>query len=516
MKKPQMRKLRRILFSQAVAVIAFMLIQLVTMLVIIVKAREYLVFLDAILFLLSAAAVISIVNSDKDPNYKLAWAIPIMLFALFGGLFYFYIQGQTTYRKFFEMMKIIDRSFTGKIPKTPEIIEEIRELYPTRYSTVNYTNINEYVGYSVFKNTDVTYYPAGEDCWPDILTELEKAEKYIFLEYFIIGMGEMWDSVLEILKRKAADGVDVRVMYDGVGSLLQIPSKYPQELLRYGIKCKAFMPFKPFLSTLQNNRDHRKIMVIDGKVAFNGGINLADEYVNLTSPYGYWKDTSVRLIGDAAYSFTVIFLQMWQITEKKAIEPEQFRPEWSYKAASGGYIMPYADTPNDDYQVGEFVYMDIINKAQKYVHIITPYLILDNSMYIALINAARSGVDVKIIIPAKADHWYAYYVALDYAKELIGKGVEVYEYTPGFVHAKNFCSDDEVAVVGSINLDFRSLYLHFECATWMLNSPAVADVARDFEETLKQCHRITAEELKKRPIWKKLISAVLRIFAPLM
>ncbi|MGN1097756.1 MAG: cardiolipin synthase, partial [Clostridia bacterium] len=359
----------------------------------------------------------------------------------------------------------------------------------------------------------------GESCWKDMLIELEKAEKYIFLEYFIIEPGEMWDSIVEILKRKAAQGVDVRVMYDGVGSLTQMPKKYPRELRSYGISCKAYNPLLPFLSTLQNNRDHRKIMAIDGKVAFNGGINLADEYINKKQLFGHWKDTAVRVKGDAAYSFTVMFLQLWQVWQnfdKVEINPEDFRPENVPVVKNDGYVMPYADIPNDNYQVGEFVYMEIINKAKDYVHITTPYLILDNEMMTALVNAARSGIDVKIIIPGKADHWYAYYVALDYAKELISNGVEVYEYTPGFIHAKNFVSDDEVAVVGSINLDYRSLYLHFECATWMYNSTAVKDISDDFNETLKKCRLLTVKDLDSRPIWKRIISAILRIFAPLM
>ena len=517
MLRHRLKKLRRIMFSQAFIVILLMLLQLMLIVSVITFFREALVFLDIFLFLLTVAAVVSLINSDRDPTYKLAWTVPIMLLPLFGGLFYFYIQGQTVTRRFFQRVKDIDKFFTGRIPQPDKVLEEIRENFPYRYSTVSYTNRNEYVGYSVFSNTDVKYYPLGEDCWRDMLEALEAAEKYIFIEYFIIGISEMWSTILDVLKRKAAEGVDVRVMYDGVGSLLKVPYKYTSELVRYGIKCKTFMPFVPFFSTLQNNRDHRKIMVIDGKVAFNGGINLDDEYVNLTSPYGHWKDTAVRLTGDAAYSFAVIFLQMWQATERTdRIDPADFRPDWIYKAESSGYVMPYADAPNDDYQLGEFVYMDIITRARNYIHITTPYLILDNSMKMALINAARSGVDVKLIIPGVADHWYAYYVAMEYARELIQKGVEVYEYSPGFIHAKNFVSDDEVAVVGSINLDFRSLYLHFECATWMLGGPVVADVSKDFDDTLSKCHRLTVEDIDARPLRKRLMSAVLRIFAPLM
>lgn len=510
------RKLRRVLFSQTVIVVLIMLVQLAVMIAIVVKARDHMFFLDKLLYIVSIVALLCIVNSDKDPTYKLAWAIPVTLLGLVGGLFYFYLQGQTGTKKFYQRVKAVKRGFSAKIPQPREILEEIRELDADRYSTVSYSCLNEDVGCNVFKNTDITYYSFGEDCWRDMLEELKKAEKYIFIEYFIIAIGEMWDSVLEILKQKAAEGVDVRVMYDGVGSLLQMPSKYPRMLMRYGIKCKTFMPFHPFLSTLQNNRDHRKIMVIDGKVAFNGGVNLADEYVNLVHPHGHWKDTAVRLTGDAAYGFALIFLQMWQVTEKTPFDPKGFRPDEVCAANSEGYVMPYADSPGDDYRVGEFVYLDIINKAKSYVHIMTPYLILDSTMMTSLINASRSGVDVKIIIPSVPDHWYAYYVALEYARELIEKGVKVYEYTPGFIHAKNFCSDDELAVVGSINLDFRSLYLHYECATWMYRSPAVGEIVRDFDETLAQCKCLTIEDINSRPLWKRILGALLRIFAPLM
>ena len=511
-----MRKLLKVFFSQTIIVILLLLIQVGVILFIMAKLQEYSKLIGVLFILLTVVAVVLLINTDKNPAYKMSWLIPMMVFPLFGGMLYLVVQGQGLTRRFFQRAKKIDRSLLSTIPENSDIMEEIRRDYPYRYSSVSYSSRNPGVGYRVFKNTAVKYYPVGELCWKDMLEELEKAEKYIFLEYFIIERGVMWDSILDILKRKAAQGVDIRVMYDGVGSLVQMPRRYPRELKRYGIKCKAFLPLVPFLSTVQNNRDHRKIMVIDGKVAFNGGINLADEYVNEKNVLGHWKDTAVRLTGDAAYSFTLIFLQLWQLTERWRVDLYRLMPPVNTGVCGDGYVMPYADTPNDDYQVGEFIYLDVINKARSYIHITTPYLILDNEMMTALVNAARSGVDVKIIIPSRADHWYAFYVALDYARELISKGIEVYEYSPGFIHAKNFVSDGELAVVGSINLDYRSLFLHFECATWMLGSGAVADVEEDFSETLKSCRMLTEDILKARPLWKRLVSAVLRMFAPLM
>lgn len=511
-----MRKLLKVFFSQTIIVILLLLVQVSVVLLVMAMLQEHFKLIGALFVLVTMVAVILVVNTDKNPAYKMSWLIPMMIFPVFGGMLYIFIQSQSLTRRFFKRAKSIDRRLRSHIPEDPAILEEIKENFPNRYNAVNYCCKNKDVGYKVFKNTDTKYYPTGEDCWPDMLAELEKAEKYIFLEYFIIEPGVMWDSILEILKRKAAMGVDVRVMYDGVGSLVQMPRKYPKMLRQFGIKCKAFVPLVPFLSTMQNNRDHRKIMVIDGKVAFTGGVNLADEYVNKRELYGYWKDTAVRVTGDAAYSFTLIFLQLWQLTDKRSIEPEGFRPVWDYKSEGGGYVMPYADTPNDDYQVGEYIYLDIINRARSYVHIMTPYLILDHEMMTALVNAARSGVDVKIIIPSRADHWYAFYVAMDYARELISKGIKIYEYSPGFIHAKSFVSDGDLAVVGSINLDYRSLFLHFECAAWMLDTGAVEDVESDFADTLRDCRQLTEEGLNSRPLWKKVTSAVLRVFAPLM
>ena len=326
----------------------------------------------------------------------------------------------------------------------------------------------------------------------------------------------MWSSIVDVLRRKAAQGVDVRVMYDGIGCLPRLPYRYPRELEEMGIKCKVFNPFRPFLSTVQNNRSHRKILVVDGKTAFTGGINLSDEYVNITSPYGHWKDTGVMIRGEAAFSFAVMFLELWQITNRCRENYEDFRPHDLPLYDEPGYVIPYSDSPFDNELVGETVYMDILGKARDYVHIMTPYMIIDNELITALGNAAKSGVDVKVIVPHVADHWYAHAVAKAYYADLISRGVELYEYMPGFIHSKSFVSDDNTAVVGTINLDFRSLHHHFECAVWMYDHKTVHDIERDFQETLAQCRPITLESTRVRGLAKKALYSVLRIFAPLM
>ncbi len=511
-----MRKLLKVMFSQ-VAIVSFLLIlQLALMFVSLLRISEYFLYFDIFLKIVSIAAVVIIINRHSNPTYKLAWVIAILLFPMFGGLFYLFITGQMHTKYFFYKLEEVQRETNRPYNQSEAVINEIKESRPERENTVRY--INNASGFSAYRCTQAQYFPQGEDKFKSLLIELEKAEKYIFLEYFIIKEGVMWDSILEILKKKAANGVDVRVMYDGMGSMTLLPKNYPKTLESYGIKCCVFSPFTPFLSALQNNRDHRKILVIDGKTAYTGGVNLSDEYINIDYPYGHWKDMSVLVRGEAAFSFTRMFLQLWWHTTKKEEDIKDFEPDFSETEETGqdGYVMPYCDVPQDKYQIGEFIYLDIINKAKKYIYITTPYLILDHEMIVALTNAAMSGVDVKIICPLVADHWYARAVAYSYYKELLDAGVKLYEYTPGFIHGKTFCSDGEVAVVGSVNLDFRSLYLHFECAAWFLDSSVVNSVYEDFTATIEKCSVITKESCTKMNPLRKILNAFLRLFAPLM
>ena len=306
----------------------------------------------------------------------------------------------------------------------------------------------------------------------------------------------MWEKILEILERKVQAGVEVRVMYDGTCAMFDLPYRYPEELKAKGMQCKMFAPIRPILSTHYNNRDHRKILVIDGKVGFTGGVNIGDEYINRVEKHGHWKDTAVMLKGDAVQGLTMMFLQMWNVTEK---EPEYGK--YLQKAEKGsqakGFVLPYGDSPFDDEPVGETVYMDILNRAKKYVHIMTPYLIIDQSMITALTFAAKRGVDVKLILPHIPDKKFAFALAKSHYKELLKAGVRIYEYTPGFVHAKIFTSDDEKAVVGTINLDYRSLYLHFECAAFLYQVEEIAEIEKDFQRTLEKCQEVTLENRKK-------------------
>ena len=512
------RKLLRIIFGRTAFVVMSLLLQISILLAGFRFLSHYMVYIYGGFTPLSAFVILYVVNKDENPSFKLAWIIPITVIPVFGTLLYLFLELQWE-------GKIINRKLRENISDTQPYLKQnpryMEQLARTSRSNANLAAYIENSGsYPVYGNTNVKYYPVGEEMFEDMKKELEKAKRFIFMEYFIVERGEMWDSLLEILERKVQEGVEVRFMYDGMCCLVLLPYSYPRELRAKGLKAKMFAPIRPALSTYQNNRDHRKILVIDGHTAFTGGINLADEYINRKVRFGHWKDTGIMVKGDAVTSFTMMFLQMWNITEK---EPEDYGrylrdPEFFYppELSMEGFVIPYGDSPLDQETVGELVYLDIINTARNYVHIMTPYLILNYELVQALQFAAKRGVETIIIMPHIPDKEYAFLLAKAHYEELIRAGVQIYEYTPGFVHAKVFTSDDEKAVVGTINMDYRSLYLHFECAAYIYRNEVIKDVERDFKETLAKSQVITLEECRHYPWYKKFAGRVLRLFAPLM
>jgi cardiolipin synthase len=388
-------------------------------------------------------------------------------------------------------------------------------VHPEYYPQVHY--LQEYAGFPVYAHTRTEYFPSGEVFYEKLLPELEKAERYIFMEFFILRQGVMLDPILDILEKKSRQGLDVRIIYDDLGCFLSLPRYFDSDLRSRGIKCKIFNSFKPILSSLQNNRDHRKIISIDGRTAFTGGINLADEYINAVDLFGHWKDAAIMIEGEAAWSLTMIFLQMWNYFQKEKDDPESMYP-WKENPCpieNSGYVQPYADSPMDEENVGEHVYIQIINNAKKYVYINTPYLVVDDNLLSALTLAAKSGVDVRIITPHRWDKKIVAITSRSYYRRLVSAGVKVYEYTEGFNHSKTFISDDKVATVGTTNLDFRSLYLHFECGVLVYNNPAVECVKKDFLNTIPRCHEITLADCARNAP-QRVVQDVLRIFAPLM
>lgn len=471
-----------------------------------------------------------LINRKGNPAFKIAWMVPILTVPVFGALFYLYFHLQME-------SQLLNQQVVKEVARTAELSEQKEEDQKAlEEDSAQMANLVSYLrkvsNSAVHTNTTARYYPSGESAFDVILRELSAAKHYIFIEFFIVDQGYMWETILEILRAKVKEGVEVRIMYDGMSDYFRLPIHYARRLNEEGIKCQVFSPIVPLLSTVQNNRDHRKIMVVDGHTAFTGGINLADEYINQKERFGYWKDACLMLKGDAVRDFTLMFLQIWNVVEYVRLPKvqrdraeahllDEYRryiqmPLPKSEENGKGFVVPYDDNPLDNEQVGELVYLDILNTAKKYVHIMTPYLVLDHNMVVALTYAAKRGVDVKIIMPHIPDKQYAFILARTFYNELLEAGVEIYEFLPGFVHSKVVVSDDEKAVVGSINMDFRSLYLSFECAALMYKNKEINVIEEDFRNTLEKCEKVTKEVYRRMPFWQKLAGSLLRLFAPLM
>ncbi len=504
------------IFGRIFITASLLIVQIVVLILTIWKLGNYFVYVYAFFAVLSLAVVLYIINKNENPAYKLAWVVPIMLFPIFGGLLYIIFGGNKVPKPFKARLKQITDSSILFLKSNNQVTEELNSINPSIATQSKY--ISDFVHYPVYKNTTTEYLSPGERKFEKLKEELEKAEHFIFMEYFIVQEGIMWNSILDILVKKVKQGVEVRFLYDDVGCLFTLPHKYYEKLETLGIKCQAFNEFRPFLTSLQNNRDHRKITVIDGYVGFTGGINLADEYINAYEKYGHWKDASVMLKGEAVWNLTVMFLQVWNSIREEDKDYSKYKPHIHHKEnfKTDGFVQPYCDSPLDGENVGENVYLNLITKAKKYIYINTPYLIVDNEIVTALSIASKSGVDIRIVTPHIPDKWYVHLVTRSYYSQLVNVGIKIYEYTPGFIHSKTFVCDDEVATIGTINLDFRSLYLHFECGTWIYKSKAVEQLKEDYLETLKLCTPITKSYCDNFKWYTKIMQSILRLFAPLM
>lgn len=501
---------RTILFAIAIAA------QLLLIIAFIIWFQQYFVVFYAISVLISITAVLWILNNRNNPAYKIAWIIAIMLFPIFGGLLFLFFNGYKTSRMTKKRMKSITLKTINTFIPMHRILESIQKQDANAGNQARF--IQNYSCYPPYFNDYAEYLPSGECKFGKLKEELKKANSFIFLEYFIIEEGLMWNSILEILQEKASNGVDVRVIYDDLGCLTKLPYNYSQILENMGIKCCVFNPLIPVLSSRLNNRDHRKIAIIDGHTAFTGGINLADEYINEVEKFGHWKDAAIMIKGQAVWSLTVMFLAVWDNLRGVTEDPKLYYNSNVSEQLneSDGYVQPFGDTPLDDELISEGVFLNLINKAKKYIYITTPYLILNNEMTTALCLAAKGGVDVRIITPHHADKWYVHAVSRSYYHILVESGVKIYEYLPGFIHSKTLVVDDEYGLVGTINMDYRSLYLHFECAVWLYRCSCIVDILSDFRETMAVCREITMEDLNKIPRPKVLMMLILRVLSPLM
>jgi cardiolipin synthase len=515
--KISLKRIVSILLHRVVLVSLMLLAQIALIVVMIVRFSMYFSYFYLGCIIVSLAVAVYIICNRSVSAYKIAWLVPILLVPLFGGFIYLLLGGyRVGYRKD-TRFRTIDRRGQEHLANVPDARQELGQTMPHALKTSDLIrNTSHYPvcqGYS-------KYYTLGDEAFPDLLEALRGAEHFIFLEYFIIQPGEMWDAILKILIEKAEQGVEVRLIYDDFGSMFTLPPHYARRLQKKGIHCAVFNPFIPVLSTRLNNRDHRKILVVDGTVAFTGGYNLADEYINRVDRFGHWKDSGVRITGDAVRSVTVMFLSMWDSITGKQTDFDDYYVPISMGGArleedAPGYLQPYCVHPNDDDHLAESLLVNLIDRANRYIYFTTPYLVIDETLTHALCRAAKSGVDVRIITPHIPDKKMVFELTRANYTLLLEAGVRIYEYTPGFMHSKNVVVDDCYAVVGTINLDYRSLFLHYECGVLLCGSETVLRVRDDILATTRQSEEIEENSFRPGPL-KRLYRALLRVLAPLL
>ncbi len=455
---------------------------------------------------------IYIVNKRENPSYKITWIVFILTLPVFGLFIYMMWGGQRTFPHLKKKFLKCEQRYMKYLEQDPAVKRLL--CYEDSSRTRQASYLCSESGFPVYKDSSVTYLSPGEVFLPTLIEELKKAKKYIFIEYFIIADGKMWNAVYEVLKEKAALGIEVKVIFDDLGSIKRQYTDFLVRLKKAGIEVSVFCPLKPSLNMVMNNRNHRKIIIIDGNVAFTGGINLADEYINEFERFGYWMDCAAMVKGYAVDSFVVMFCTMWEyITGKQILMSGHLISKPIY---SEGYVLPYADSPMDTKSTAEGIYQQMLNTAHRTVDIATPYLILDDTTTTAIKLAAKAGVKVRIVTPFIPDKKYVHPVTQYYYSELMDSGVEIYEYTPGFIHSKIFICDNVSATISTVNMDFRSFYFHFECGVWFTSEETIGDMKMHFEEILRDSQKIDKNLWKKRSMFTRFKQWFLHLFAPLM
>lgn len=504
------------LFKRRVLLTVFIIIQFVVFGLLINQSFAYSIVFETLFTLLSIGVALHVVWKKGKEAYKVTWILQVLIFPIYGTLFYLMFNRQTQTKKLQNKLEEIYQLHRPHKMSEAGVLTEAKRQYASHAKLMHY--LSEAGDYPIYPAQEVKYYPIGEDYFMAMLEEMKKAEKYIFFEFFIVAEGKMLQSMLDIMEEKAKAGVDVRIMYDDIGSFVTLSKDFRQRLEEKGITSRVYNPFHPIFTSSHNNRDHRKVLAIDGKVAFTGGVNIADEYINEIEKYGHWKDNGVMLKGEGAWGLTLIFLELWQTMDEQMVQEDvtDLKPSFSKEEEKlMGFVQPFADSPTDTMNIGEHVLVKLIHAAEKSVWIYTPYLILDENLETALILAAQSGLDVRIITPKKWDKYLVHITTRSYYGELMDAGVKIYEYSRGFMHAKTVLIDNEVAEVGTINFDYRSLYLHFENAVVIYGTSAISEIHQDMIKTLDESERIEYGDVSQT-LPAKAIQSVLRIFAPLM
>lgn len=487
------------------------IVEIAAVIGIVVLMAMYLPYFYVFILITVIVVVLTIIASNDNPDYKIPWLLFVICVPIIGFMVYFMFYERKLSKKFRKRFDRINESLNYDDSLNQSEISTYDKLISSQA-----LELCKISGSHLYKNTNIEYFKIGEEMFLSILDELKKAEKFIFLEYFIIEEGLFWNKILEFLKEKAQSGVEVKVIYDDIGCMLTLPGNYYKKLAKYNIDCIPFSMLRGQANNEFNNRSHRKILVIDGKVAFTGGVNLADEYINHKEIYGHWKDTGVKLTGESVNELTKLFLTDYSVNIKEEnIDFEKYYID--YKVESDSFVIPFGDGPRPIYDknVGKTVIMNMLNHATDYVYITTPYLIIDNEVMKAIENTALRGVDVRIIVPHIPDKKLVFQMTISNCQVLMNAGVKIYEYKPGFIHSKLYIADDNVAMIGTINLDYRSLVHHFENGVWMYKDPSISKMKEDFTETMNKS--IYMNEIKRKDkLFNRFIRAIVRIFSPLL
>lgn len=509
-----MDKIKKILSSRFFLAAVVILVQFVILTGIFIWVSDLLLPFRILAWVFYIITLIYILNRDEIPEMKLPWIVIMMLLPVIGAFVFFLLSTNKASKKDYQRFEKSAKRIAPHMRQTNNI-DKLKEIDFDAYSQARFLHIASRM--PVFDKSKVTYYPLGEDFFEGLVSELKRAKQYIFMEYFIVEEGVMWDRIHKVLKEKAEQGVDVYVMYDDLGCITTLPDNYYEKLCDEGINCVPCNKFKPILSHIHNNRDHRKITVVDGRVGFTGGVNLADEYINEIEKYGHWKDTAVKIEGEAVKNLVALFISLWNMQDVKQLDCDKYLIPINGGDKGKGYVIPFGDSPSpiDTEDIGKTVYLNILNSSRDYVYICTPYLICDRELINAMCVASRRGVDVRMITPHIPDKKYVFLMTRSNYKRLIEAGVKVYEYTPGFIHAKSFVSDDKFAVCGTINLDYRSLVHHFECGAWMYDTECIPDMKEDFLSTVHKSKIISKKEAKLNFL-ESAFAEIMKVFSPLL
>lgn len=500
------------IFRRLITILPAILLQIAWLFVIINFLAPYSAAVNLILTALAVLLVIYVISKRDEGAYKNLWLLVILALPVPGAFLYLCFGNRKTARPLARRLSRAKASLPPLPETAPDIKTSLRQENPRMAETFEYVCAS--AGTFATRSTNAVYYPLGEDMWRDMLEALRQAKQYVFAEYFIVAEGVMWDTMVELLAQKVKEGVDVRFMYDDLGSLSTYSRENVEKLKKAGIRCTAFNPLLFVRGTL-NNRDHRKMLVIDGKVAFSGGINLADEYINYTHRFGHWKDIGFRIEGESAACYAYMFCEFWNAFSGTKIPPERIAfSGFPSPSVSDGYAVSYYDSPIRRDALSNNVYVELLSQAVHTAWFFTPYLMLGDVLADAFIRAAKRGVDVRIIMPGIPDKKLVFRMSRSYYPMLVEAGVKIYEYTPGFVHAKACLIDDMAGTLGTVNLDYRSLYLHFENNTVFYQAPLLADLKKDFLETQSKCREIRPEDVKGN-LPRRFMDSVLKIFAPL-